>query len=142
MIDRDTRHRLLAQLRADEGLRLKSYRDTMGKLTIGYGRNLDDRGISEREAEMLLRADLHAAISDLRLRLPWVDELGPARHAVLIMMTFNCGVAGLLKFERMMAALDRRDYAAAATEMLASRWAIQVGDRARRLATQMRTGEW
>lgn len=36
-----------------DGLRLKPYRDTRNKLTIGVGRNLDDVGITREEALML-----------------------------------------------------------------------------------------
>jgi hypothetical protein len=45
-----------------EGLRLKPYRDTVGKLTIGFGRNLEEKGISQLEAEFLLYQDIEQSI--------------------------------------------------------------------------------
>ncbi len=45
-------------IKGNEGMRLKPYRCSAGKLTIGYGRNLDDRGISAHEANDLFENDL------------------------------------------------------------------------------------
>ncbi|MDY0127369.1 MAG: hypothetical protein RBR69_04500 [Candidatus Cloacimonadaceae bacterium] len=42
--------RIKEQLVRHEGLRLKPYRCTAGKLTIGIGRNLNDCGITQSEA--------------------------------------------------------------------------------------------
>jgi lysozyme len=50
--------RIQEQLVRHEGLRLKPYRCTAGKLTIGIGRNLDDRGISQKEAYAMLERDI------------------------------------------------------------------------------------
>ena len=49
---------MIRQLALHEGLRLKPYKCTSGALTIGYGRNLDARGITEAEAEMMLSHDI------------------------------------------------------------------------------------
>ena len=131
-----------ALIRLHEGLRLKPYRDTVGKLTIGYGRNLDDRGITQRDAETMLRDDVADTRTALITALPWFAELYGAREAVLIDMAFNLGPAGLLKFGRTLSAVEQGDYETAAVEMLDSKWAGQVGQRATRLAEMMRTGEW
>ena len=128
------------QLMRDEGLRLHPYRDTVGKLTIGYGRNLDDVGISQAEAEMMLTHDI-AQAADSLTNLPVFAVLDDVRQAVLITMAFNLGRTGLMGFRRMWAALAERDYDCAAREMLDSKWARQVGIRAERLAEQMKTGE-
>lgn len=133
------------QLKRDEGLRLTPYKDTVGKLTIGYGRNLDDKGITKAEAEYMLTNDLADASVDLRRALPWTDGLDPIRRGVLVNMVFNMGVGnekkGLLSFKGMLAAIQAGHYETAAIHMLASKWAVQVGDRARRLAQQMREGK-
>ena len=134
------RHLLKAQLERHEGLRLKPYRDTVGKLTIGIGRNLDDVGIAPEEAELMLDNDIDAVERHLKT-VDEYSELDPVRQVVLANMCFNLGFYGLMAFRRMWKAIARRDYVAAAAEMLDSRWARQVGSRADELAQIMRTGE-
>lgn len=132
----------MTQLRRDEGCRLSPYTDTTGNLTIGVGRNLTGTGISADEAEYLLGNDIYRAIASLNKFLPWADSLDDARHGVLIAMTFNLGIGGLMNFEHFLAAMKDRDWPAAAREMLESKWAQQVGLRAQRLAIQVETGIW
>lgn len=129
------------QLIRHEGLRLKPYRCTSGKLTIGVGRNIDDRGITQTEALYLLRCDIERIERELSSRLlPWFSDLDRVRQKVLIDMAFNLGVSGLLKFKKTLALVQSGDYEQAATEMLKSRWAKQVKGRAVTLASMMRTG--
>mgnify|MGYP003145046955 CR=1 FL=1 len=130
---------LKSQLERHEGLRLKPYRDTVGKLTVGYGRNLDDVGITPEEAELMLDNDIDAAEKHLKT----VDEyngLDPIRQAVICNMAFNLGFYGLMAFRKMWKAIARKDYTEAAKQMLDSLWARQVGYRADELAQIMRTG--
>ena len=75
-------------------------------------------------------------------RFPWAADLAPARLAVLVNMAFNLGITGLAAFSRTLAHVAAGQYAEASTEMLASLWAKQVGNRAKELSRQMRTGEW
>jgi lysozyme len=131
---------LRAALLRDEGLRLAPYRDTVGKLTIGVGRNLDDVGISEAEARMMLDADIDAAIVDLVKAFHWFEALSDNRQHVLINMRFNLGMTRLLTFVNTLAAIKDGKYIAAANAMLESKWATQVGERAVRLADLMRKG--
>lgn len=126
-------------LKAEEGLRLKPYRDTAGKLTIGYGRNLDDFGITQVEADDLLDNDIADRLGALSARLSFFETLHPVRQRVLVGMAFQMGVAGLLGFHRTLDAIRRGDYAAAADRMLESLWARQTPNRAERLAAMMRT---
>lgn len=130
------------QLHRDEGLRKKPYRDTVGKLTIGVGRNLDDVGLALDEIELMLDNDIKRAEEMMLKSLPWAAGLDEARKAVLINMCFNLGIVGLLGFKRTLAAIKRGDYLQASVDMVQSKWAGQVGDRARRLAQQMRDGVW
>lgn len=130
------------QLIRDEGCRLRVYDDTRGIPTIGVGRNLRDKGISQSEADLLLDHDLSESAAAVSLNLPWTDHLDEPRRAVFINMTFNLGMAGLLKFTRTLALAERGEYDEAAQEMLRSKWARQVGLRATRLSEQLRTGEW
>ncbi len=135
-----SRARLVRQLTAHEGVRLKPYVDTVGKVTIGIGRNLTDRGISDDEAFFLLENDINASIIDLAQRYRWFIELDEVRQRVLVDMAFNMGGARLAKFKNMLAAVERGDYKAASVAMLASLWARQVKGRAIRLARWMETG--
>ena len=123
-----------------EGLRLKPYRDTVGKLTIGVGRNLDDVGITREEARFLLENDIARADVELRRNFLWFPGRNRVRKAVLINMVFNLGISRFKRFKKLIAALERRDWDRAAKEMLNSKWAKQVGRRARELAKMMREG--
>ena len=138
MIDRDA---MVRQLRLHEGERLKPYRCTAGKLTIGVGRNLDDRGITAEESAMLLSNDITREERALINALPWVAQLDEVRQRVLLDMAFNMGLGGLLQFKNTLATIKAGDYQRAASMMLDSRWATQVGQRAERLSRMMATGK-
>lgn len=138
MIDRDA---MVRQLRLHEGERLMPYHCPAGKLTIGVGRNLQDRGISREESAMLLNNDIAAEERELLRALPWVATLDEVRARVLLDMSFNLGLVGLLGFKRTLAAVQTGQYQQAATMMLDSKWAQQVGTRAERLARMMATGK-
>lgn len=130
---------LIEQLKRHEGLRLKPYRCSAGKLTIGYGRNLEDKGINLGEAETMLRADAAESWDWATAEFPELDEV---RQAVIANMHFNLGPRRLRLFHNMYKALRVGAYTTAAEAMLFSLWARQVGRRATELATQMKTGEW
>lgn len=131
---------LIRQLIVDEGVRLKPYHDPVGKLTIGIGRNLDDVGISQYEAMVLLSNDIRKVEADLDVALPWWRSLSEARQQVLANMAFNMGIGSLLKFKDTLSAIQAGKYEDAAAAMLKSLWASQVGQRAARLAKMMRDG--
>lgn len=131
---------LIEQLKKHEGFRSKPYLCTAGKLTIGYGRNLDDVGVSEAEAMELLRQDVARARREVMLNIPVANVLDDARADVLINMCFNMGIYRLMGFKRMIAALEQRDYMQASAEMQNSKWAKQVGTRSVELMVQMQTG--
>lgn len=130
---------VIDDLKRDEGFSSKPYRDTVGKLTIGYGRNLDDNGINLKEAEELLRQDLVVANIDLN-DFYWYDDLTFCRKRALLNMMFNLGFTKFRKFKKMIAAFEDSNYPLAASEALDSKWAGQVGSRATRIATLIREG--
>ena len=130
------------QLIDHEGLELSLYKCTGDKWTIGVGRNLDDRGITEDEARYLLKNDIAIVEEELLRAKPSVADLDAVRQRVLVDMGFNLGLPILLKFQNMWAAIEDEDWIDAAEQMLDSRWAKQVGRRAARLADAMRSGEW
>lgn len=134
--------KLAEQLKKHEGLRLKPYKDTVGKLTLGIGRNLEDKGITEQEALFMLNNDVDYFYKKLTKELPWVKNLDDARQNVLVNMAFNLGINGLLGFKNMLSCIVNMNFTGAAEEMLNSKWARQVGNRSVELAEQMRTGEF
>lgn len=127
------------QLVQHEGLRLKPYKDTVDKLTIGVGRNLDDVGITEAEAMLLLDNDIKRVVADLDRALPWWRHMSKTRQLVLADMAFNLGLPRLKGFKNALEAMAEGRYDEAAHEMMDSRWARQVGHRAIRLARMMAT---
>jgi len=131
---------LIEQLIDHEGIELKAYKDTVGKITIGVGRNLDDVGISGEEAMILLKNDIQRIVDQLDEKLDWWRELDAARQRALISMGFNLGIYGLLKFEKTLNALKNKRWVEASDEMMDSKWASQVGRRAEMLSQIMLTG--
>jgi lysozyme len=124
----------------DEGLRLKPYRCTAGKLTIGVGRNLDDVGINRDEAMVLLDNDIARVKADAAHAFAWFARLDPVRQDVVLNMIFNLGINRFSQFHQTIQCIEAFDYEGAADRMLQSLWAKQVGQRAIRLARQMREG--
>jgi len=128
-------------LKAEEGFVAHCYICTAGAHTVGYGRNIDQKhggiGISEDEADYLLRNDIDRTISECQ-RWDWFDELDPVRQSVVVQLCFQLGWPRLSGFNRMLTALTKQDYETAAAELLDSRFAEQVPQRANRLAEQLR----
>lgn len=146
---------MIAELDRDEDNRLRAYKDTVGKWTIGVGRNLDDvgtapldrtvadvkaNGITADESARMLAHDLDRIDGDLDKRLAWWRELNAVRQRVLVNMCFNMGIGGLCGFVNTLGMIRDHRYTEAASNMLQSKWARQVGARATRLAAMMRTG--
>jgi lysozyme len=131
------RHNLRQMLIRHEGVRLKPYRCTAGKLTIGVGRNLDDVGITQFEAMGMLTHDMERVTKEAVDTFPWFQSLSVVRQDVVLNMLFNLGLARFREFKRMISAISRGAFAEAAKEMLESKWATQVGERATELARMM-----
>lgn len=141
---------IASDLNADEGVKLKPYLDCCGKdwrdcacqkkgnMTIGVGTNLD-WGISEEEAFMLRDNRINSAMSECA-KYPWFQSLDDVRKEVIAEMMFNLGASKFAQFQRLVAALERKDYVSAASEMKSSHWAAEVGKRAVRLANMMESG--
>ena len=161
------RELLEQELIRDEGLRLFPYEDTVGKITIGVGRNLTDkgltrnelsslglninlnkeqvisvlleRGLTKQECLMLLSNDIDDAWDDLTTALPWVEQKPEVVQRVLTNMNFNVGLSRLLDFKKTLAHIKANRYLEASQEMLNSRWANQVGARAIRLSNLIKS---
>ena len=162
MIDDDT---CIQRLMFNEGCKLKSYRDTVGKLTIGIGRNLDDNPltieeqcyvghncrtlfISNEQAAYLCRNDLKRVRADLDRELPWWRDLNPDRQFVMIDLCFNLGIGNrqkktkLLSFTNTLSLIAQGYYENAAENLLKSKYAKQVGARAQRNAYCLKYGTY
>ena len=123
-----------------EGIELKPYKCSAGRYTIGIGRNLQDCGITAQEALFLLDNDIERVTKELEV-LRFTQYLNEPRKIALLDMLFNIGFPRFLKFKRMIAALEEQDYDEAALQMLDSKWATQVGNRAIELSEMIRTGK-
>jgi lysozyme len=128
---------------AHEGIRQWVYFDSLGNATIAIGRCIahGNEGISVDEAFYLLRNDIDKCYRSLS-EYVWFKYLNDVRQGVLIELCFNIGLGGLLEFQGMIHALEAKDYATAAKEMLASRWATQVHQRANDMAAWMEKGSY
>ena len=129
------------QLIEHEGLKLKPYRCPAGKLTIGVGRNLEERGISEEEALFLLDNDISECIEDLqKIFAGGFETLPEGVLRVLIDMRFNLGATGFRGFKKMISAVKKADFIQATLEMQDSKWFRQVGNRGKTLVEMMKKG--
>jgi lysozyme len=155
-----TRERLRSMLRTDESTgplvngRLMLYDDKCGKalgkctcaqpgaITGGYGHNFSAKGLTFKQADYLLEADIDDAVKDCVTYYPWFDTLDEVRQAVFVMMMFNLGPSRLNGFRKFLIAAKRGEHETAAVEMLASKWADDLGARAIRLAEMWRSGAW
>lgn len=124
---------------ADEGCRLKPYRDIKGVLTIGYGRNLEENGIRPSEAAMMRDNDI-AEVEAEAAKFPYFAGLSPNRQLVILSLLYNLGATKFRGFKRFGAAMLRFDYETAADEILDSDAARDLPQRYGRLADMMRHG--
>lgn len=124
-----------------EGESAKPYMDTVGKLSIGIGRNLTDKGLSPAEVDYLFQNDLGEA-HDAAKSFPWFHSLDEVRQAALIDLIFNLGLTKFRKFVQFISAMAARDWVWAAEELKDSVWWTQVGRRGPRIRSMILTGQW
>lgn len=136
----DQRVRRLTELH--EGRRRYAYRDTVGKITIGIGRNLDDVGLSDEEIDYLYANDHRRVRADLDRALPWWRREDGVRRAALADLCFNLGIVKLLRFRATLRHWRAGEYDAAARHLQDSLWYRQVKTRGVRIVRMVRTGEW
>lgn len=136
---------LVADLKRDEGVSLTAYQDTCSRWTIGYGHAGPEvcKGMTwtSARAETMLLADIAEAQRELDAHLPWWRSLNPTRADALTELVFNMGIENLVGFKNTLAALKAGDFKRAAAGILASRYAVQVGKRATRIAQMIASGE-
>ena len=133
--------RIKATLTKHEGLRLQMYKCSVGIYTIGVGHNLEDKGISERAAQVMLEDDIEDAITDLERNISYFKDLPTLVQEALVNLCFNLGMPRLMQFKKTLAYLKAGKYEKAANEVLDSRYASQVGYRALEVAEMIRSAE-
>ena len=130
--------RLKRDITRREGLRLDMYPDHLGYWTVGVGHNIQERGISHEVAMLMLEEDLDVALGELKQNLSWFDEMPETIQECLCDLAFNMGVPRLMQFRKTLANLRAMDWSAAADELLDSKYAAQVPNRAKEIAGLIR----
>lgn len=125
---------LKAQLKQDEGVVNRPYQDSVGVWTCGAGWNMQEVVMCEEAIDAQLEYQAKIAIEDARSLFSNFDNLPPVIQAALSNMAFNLGKTRLAGFRKFRAAVERADFEEAAKEALDSKWAVQVGARAKRIA--------
>ena len=133
---------LIDTLVRHEGLRRLAYEDSLGILTIGVGRNIQEVGLSDDEIYYLLKNDIRRCETELDNAFRWYKHLDQVRQEAMINLCFNLGITRLRKFKHALRAMEAKDYEDAADEFLDSLWATQVGQRAVEVAEMIRTGNY
>ena len=139
--------KLIEMLKRHEGVETHAYVDTVGKVTIGVGRNIDAKdglGLTEEEIDFMLGNDIDRVEEELYASLDWLGDVGisEVRYDALVDICFNLGLPRFLGFKKALAAMEAKDYQLAAIEFLDSKWAVQVGQRAIELSLMIETGEY
>jgi lysozyme len=132
---------LRADLTLDEGSRLKPYTDTVGKITIGIGRNLTDDGISLAEAQAMLANDINRVTAELDANASWWRLMSEPAQRVLANLCFNMGWGSLAQFTTFLGYMRQHDYAAAARDLQGTAWYGQVGERGPRTIARLAAGD-
>ena len=143
MFDADNLMKIKTEIIREEGFSPYAYSDSLGYMTIGYGRCIDKRkgpGISRYEAGVLLENNIRAALIFLKQEISFFDSLPDGVARALVNMAYQLGVAGVLKFKKMLAALEKKDWKEAAAQALDSEWAKQTPERAKRMAEMIGAG--
>jgi lysozyme len=145
----------ISRLILHEGMKLKPYKCPAGYLTIGVGRNVEtnpitaeekkvvgdwEHGITKNGAKYLLKNDIIKAHKECKRYIEFYKTLDDERQYALLDMCFNLGIYGLLKFRKMLFAMEIGDYRGAAKECLNSKYAKEVGKRAVRIARTIEKG--
>jgi len=144
--------KLKQQIIFEEGRRLKVYTCTEGHRTIGIGHNLDalpnqnackiPDEITDEQCDAIFGTDVYSILNDLSVRFPTIEKLDYARRDALINMAFQLGINSFMQFKGMLKAVKFQDWDVAHAHALDSLWAKQTPARAKRVAGQLKSGEY
>lgn len=136
-------NKLREQLIIDEGVKYEVYNDHLGYPTFGIGHLItqtdDEYGkpvgtkVTQERVNAVFDNDVKIYVSEAKKVFPNLNELPEEAQQVIVNMTFNMGAPRLAKFKKFIAGVNTGDWNTAAVEMMDSRWAKQVGNRAERL---------
>ena len=136
--DPDPWDEILKKIKRHEGWRSKPYRCSAGKLTIGYGTNIEQ--ISKDEGELLLEFRVNDIFQHALPQLPEYNILNDTRKLVYLDMLYNLGFKSFKGFKRMRKAVQEGNWYGAANEIENSKYYKQVGLRGKENVEMMRFG--
>lgn len=138
MINDNLFSRCRLMLKRDEGIVRKPYRCPAGYITIGIGRNLEGKELSDKAVDFLLREDIEEAlITCKQIFGKQFETFSEVRQLALINLAFNLGYYKLSQFKRTIAAIKAGQWKEAAENLLKSKYAMQVKSRANRVALML-----
>ena len=131
---------LIKQIKEHEGLVLKPYKCTANKLTIGYGHNLEDNGLSKTACEFILLEDIDEAKKNLYavFTRKFYESLNDKQKIALIDMMFNLGLSKFLTFKKFILAVKNKDFIKASAEIINSKAYQQNKRRYQKLSEQIK----
>ena len=149
IMEENSMDKLITTLKRHEGVKHFAYRDSLGVLTIGCGRNISNSekhhglGISDDEIDYMLQNDIERTIKELSREYPWFNDMEEgARRDAIINLHFNLGRARFAGFKKAIGHMEMGDHDQAALEFLDSRWARQVKGRAIEVTDMIKTGTY
>jgi len=149
IMEENSMEKLIATLKRHEGVRNHAYRDSLGILTIGCGRNISGKkpnkgiGISDDEIDYMLQNDIERTIKELSQEYAWFNDMEEgARRDGIINMHFNLGRFRFAGFKKAIGHMENGSHDKAATEFLDSRWAKQVKGRSLEVTDMIKTNTY
>ena len=139
---------LKKELRQDEGCEYKIYKCTAGKPTFGIGHMVkpDDPEygaptgtfVMPMRVEEAFSEDVRNALKDCHTIFPDFFHFPEEVQKILANMVFQLGFNRFLKFRKLIAAVEARNWNSAADEMRDSLWNKQTHARSERLIARMK----
>jgi len=124
---------VVESIKRHEGFRKRMYTDSVGVPTVGYGFNLNQIELPKPVAELWLSFEIEKHQKELE-KFHWYNKLPVNVQDALLDMHYNLGDSRFRQFKKMIKAFENGKRDEAAKEMLDSKWAEQVGNRATKLA--------
>ena len=131
-------HKLIESVKKHEGYRAKTYKDTLGFDTIGYGFAIKDLVIDKDIAHHILERKLTMLIVRCFESFLWLSKMPAGIQEVVIEMSFQLGLKGFSSFRKTISYLEKENYLEASKEMLDSKWAIQTPNRAKEMSERVK----
>ena len=144
--------KLQQELAEDEGCKYEIYNDHLGYATFGIGHLVTDSDleygqeigteVSKERVDECFKADIEITIEDCNILYSNFNDIPEEAQLILANMMFNLGRPRLSKFLKLKAAVDDEDWMESSVQMMDSKWAKQVPNRAKRLCERMEKLSW